>query len=123
VYHYSTTQRRSLHLAAVIACNFSNYLYSVADGYLTQQGVDFNLLKPLILETAEKIQQHAPKAMQTGPAVRHDLAILAMHQNLLAQQPQSEQSQQRQSQPRQSQHIQQLYALLSEGIMQLHEKT
>lgn len=110
VYHYSTIQRRSLHLAAVIACNFSNYLYSVADGYLTEQGVDFNLLKPLILETAEKIQQHAPMAMQTGPAVRHDLAILAMHQNLLAQQPQSEQ-------------IQQLYALLSQGIMQLHNKT
>lgn len=104
VYHYSTQQRRSLHLAAVIACNFSNYLYSVADDYLTQQGVDFDLLKPLILETASKIQHHAPIQMQTGPAVRHDQGILDMHQQMLESQP----------------HLQQVYELLSQGIMQLH---
>lgn len=107
VYHYHTVQRRSLHLAAVIACNFSNYLYSVADGYLSEQGVDFSLLKPLILETAEKIQQHAPIAMQTGPAVRQDQDILNMHQHLLESQPK----------------LQQLYQLLSEAIIQLHNKT
>ena len=104
VYHYSTQQRRSLHLAAVIACNFSNYLYSVADDYLTRQGVDFDLLKPLILETASKIQHHAPIHMQTGPAVRHDQGILDMHQQMLESQPQ----------------LQQVYELLSQGIMHLH---
>ena len=104
VYHYSTQQRRSLHLAAVIACNFSNYLYSVADDYLTRQDVDFDLLKPLILETASKIQHHAPILMQTGPAVRHDQGILDMHQHMLGSQP----------------HLKQVYELLSQGIMQLH---
>lgn len=105
VYHYSSEQRRGLHLAAVIACNFSNYLYSVANQYLQNQGVDFNLLKPLIMETAQKIQQHAPVTVQTGPAVRGDQAILQMHQNMLASQPA----------------LQQLYKLLSDGIIELQQ--
>ncbi|RYY79036.1 MAG: DUF2520 domain-containing protein [Moraxellaceae bacterium] len=107
VYHYSTQQRRSLHLAAVIACNFSNYLYNVADDFLTQQGVEFDLLKPLIVETASKIQHHVPFEMQTGPAVRQDQGILDMHLHMLDNQPQ----------------LQQMYELLSEGIMQLHAKS
>ncbi|XID75619.1 Rossmann-like and DUF2520 domain-containing protein [Alkanindiges sp. WGS2144] len=104
VYHYSSAQRRSLHLAAVLACNFSNYLYSLADQYLNEQGVDFNLLKPLILETAHKSQNNAPVHVQTGPAVRHDQTILDMHMQMLNDQPQ----------------LQQIYQLLSSGIMQLH---
>lgn len=105
VYHYNSEQRRSLHLSAVIACNFSNYLYAVANQYLDQQGVDFNLLKPLILETAHKIQQHAPTSVQTGPAIRKDRAILAMHEQMLANQPA----------------LQQLYQLLSEGISKIKD--
>ncbi len=105
VYHYNSEQRRSLHLSAVIACNFSNYLYAVAQQYLEQQGVDFNLLKPLIMETAHKIQQQAPANVQTGPAIRQDYAILAMHQQMLANQPA----------------LQQLYRLLSEGIISMQQ--
>jgi predicted short-subunit dehydrogenase-like oxidoreductase (DUF2520 family) len=30
VYEIDSTQRKTLHLAAVFACNFPNYLYSVA---------------------------------------------------------------------------------------------
>lgn len=106
IYHYSSAQRRSLHLAAVVACNFSNYLYSVANQYLNEQGVSFDLLKPLILETAQKVQQHAPITVQTGPAVRGDQAILDMHLNMLQQQPE----------------LQQLYQVLSEGIGKLHQQ-
>lgn len=105
VYHYNSEQRRSLHLSAVIACNFSNYLYSVANQYLEQQGVDFNLLKPLIMETVHKIQQHAPANVQTGPAIRQDYAILAMHESMLTSQPA----------------LQQLYRLLSEGIISMQQ--
>ena len=105
LYHYNSEQRRSLHLSAVIACNFSNYLYSVANQYLEQQGVDFNLLKPLIMETAHKIQQHAPASVQTGPAIRKDRAILAMHEQMLANQPA----------------LQQLYQLLSKGIIEMKD--
>lgn len=104
VYHYSSEQRRSLHLAAVIACNFSNYLYSVANQFLNTQGVDFDLLKPLIIETAEKIQQHAPVTVQTGPAIRQDYFILHMHEEMLSTQPE----------------LQQLYQLISAAIIKLH---
>lgn len=103
VYHYSSEQRRSLHLGAVLACNFSNYLYSVADQYLSEQGVDFNLLKPLIVETANKITHHSPVDVQTGPAVRGDHAVIERHVHML------------------SDHydLQQLYQQMSEGIASL----
>lgn len=106
IYHYSSAQRRSLHLGAVIACNFSNYLYSVAEQYLTTQGVEFDLLKPLIVETAHKVSQHRPFDVQTGPAVRGDLAVLEKHSEMLAQQPD----------------LQQLYRQLSDAIIDLHVK-
>jgi predicted short-subunit dehydrogenase-like oxidoreductase (DUF2520 family) len=105
IYYYSSAQRRSLHLAAVIACNFSNYLYTVANDYLDEQQVDFNLLKPLMLETAEKAQHHAPDSVQTGPAVRGDQVVLNTHIAMLESQPE----------------LQQVYALLSQGIMRRHQ--
>ncbi|PQV69323.1 DUF2520 domain-containing protein, partial [Cronobacter sakazakii] len=58
VYHYSSSQRLSLHLAAVFACNFSNYCYDMAKQVVDQQQVDFSLLYPLILETAKKATQY-----------------------------------------------------------------
>lgn len=105
IYHYSSAQRRSLHLAAVIACNFSNYLYTVANDYLDEQQVDFDLLKPLILETAAKISHHAPQSVQTGPAVRGDQAVLKTHIAMLESQPE----------------LEQVYALLSQGIINRHK--
>lgn len=47
------------------------------------QQVDFNLLYPLILETAKKATQNDPETMQTGPARRGDVNILNMHQRML----------------------------------------
>lgn len=104
VYLYSSEQRLSLHLAAVFACNFSNYCYDMAKQIVDQHQVDFNLLYPLILETANKATHNDPKIVQTGPAMRGDQNILTMHQNLLA-------SAQRED-------LAQVYQLLSEQIMQ-----
>jgi hypothetical protein len=73
-----------LHLAAVFACNFSNYCYDMAKQVVDAEQVDFNLLQPLILETAQKATQNDPKQMQTGPAMRQDQNILQMHQQMLA---------------------------------------
>src|SRR6201996_7592800 len=70
VYLISSAQRKTLHLAAVFACNFPNYLYGVAQDLLGAQNIQFDLLKPLILETAEKVQQQFPPDVQTGPAIR-----------------------------------------------------
>jgi predicted short-subunit dehydrogenase-like oxidoreductase (DUF2520 family) len=101
VYEIDSTQRRTLHLAAVFACNFPNYLYRVAQELLADQNIDFNLLRPLILETAEKVQANLPGNVQTGPAVRNDQKTMFEHLALLKYEPEWEQ----------------LYRLLSQGII------
>ncbi|MBS1529539.1 MAG: DUF2520 domain-containing protein [Bacteroidetes bacterium] len=87
VYRVNSEQRRILHLAAVFACNFPNYLYYAAGELLREHNLDFSMLRPLILETARKVQEHLPKDVQTGPAVRNDEKTMAAHLQLLAQNP------------------------------------
>lgn len=79
VNYINSEERKRLHLAAVFACNFSNHLYAIAEELLQEQGLTLDLLRPLLIETAAKAQQHAPKDVQTGPAVRDDKAVLASH--------------------------------------------
>lgn len=79
----NSEQRKKLHLAAVFACNFSNYMYTIADELLSNHNLDLNLLKPLIIETANKIKDNSPKAMQTGPAKRKDKAVIENQLQLL----------------------------------------
>lgn len=76
-------QRAVLHVAAVFVNNFTNYLYTVGADITEKGGVPFDLLKPLIAETAEKIRENAPKDMQTGPAVRGDKATILRHVEFL----------------------------------------
>ena len=106
VYSYSSAQRLSLHLAAVFACNFSNYCFDMAKQVVDAEQVDFNLLQPLILETAQKATQNDPKQMQTGPAMRQDQNILQMHQQMLAQAQRAD--------------LADVYALMSQQISQRH---
>jgi predicted short-subunit dehydrogenase-like oxidoreductase (DUF2520 family) len=87
VYRVSSGQRKILHLAAVFACNFPNYLYDVAEQLLAKHQLDFGLLRPLILETAQKVQDHLPGEVQTGPAIRNDEATMAAHLQLLDDDP------------------------------------
>lgn len=83
VYAVNSEQREILHLAAVFACNFPNYLYHASQQLLAQHQLDFNLLRPLISETADKVQEHLPSAVQTGPAIRDDKKTMAAHLTLL----------------------------------------
>lgn len=106
VYSYSSAQRLSLHLAAVFACNFSNYCYDMAKQVVDAEQVDFSLLSPLILETAQKATQNDPKQMQTGPAMRQDQNILQMHQQMLEQAQRAD--------------LAEVYTLLSQQISQRH---
>lgn len=76
-------QRAVLHVAAVFVNNFTNYLYTVGADITEKGGVPFDLLKPLIAETAEKIRENAPRDMQTGPAVRGDKATIDRHLDFL----------------------------------------
>jgi predicted short-subunit dehydrogenase-like oxidoreductase (DUF2520 family) len=76
-------KRKILHLAAVFANNFPNFMYTVADQILSDNNLDFDLLRPLILETALKAQELKPEEAQTGPARRGDDKILMDHARLL----------------------------------------
>jgi predicted short-subunit dehydrogenase-like oxidoreductase (DUF2520 family) len=80
-------KRKILHLSAVFACNFTNHLYVLAQQVLAPNGLDFNILRPLIEETASKVQSDLPLNVQTGPAIRNDNETLKKHEELLKQQP------------------------------------
>ncbi len=103
VYSISSAQRKTLHLAAVFACNFPNYLYGIAQELLAAQNIQFDLLRPLILETAEKVQEQFPADVQTGPAVRRDTKTMDAHIQQLKDEPE----------------LEQLYRLLSQGIIKM----
>jgi predicted short-subunit dehydrogenase-like oxidoreductase (DUF2520 family) len=79
VYKINDNQRAVLHVAAVFVNNFTNYLFQIGYDILQQENLSFDLLRPLILETAAKIQSHAPAEMQTGPAVRGDAETVERH--------------------------------------------
>jgi len=83
VYSVNTAKRKVLHLAAAFACNFVNQLYALSNDLLAQNQLDFELLRPLIVETAEKVQHLLPLEAQTGPAVRRDEKTLKSHLELL----------------------------------------
>ena len=83
----NSQQRRQLHLAAVYVCNFVNHLYAIGEELLKEKNLDCNLLKPLILETANKAMQFSPKEVQTGPAIRGNKAVLESHLNMLELHP------------------------------------
>ncbi len=76
-------QRLAIHVAAVFANNFSNHLFAVADAILHENGLSFEILKPLIKETVRKIQNHHPLSVQTGPALRNDLSTISRHLQFL----------------------------------------
>ena len=83
----SSDQRKILHLSAVFACNFPNYLYHAAQQLLAEHNLDFNLLRPLIKETAQKIEHQLPVNVQTGPAIRGDKKTMTAHMELLQNEP------------------------------------
>ncbi len=83
VYNINSHQRKILHVAAVFACNFANYMYMSADKILQKEDIPLDILHPLIKETASKITKHKPKDVQTGPAVRNDEFTIKSHLNYL----------------------------------------
>lgn len=101
-----SAQRLALHVAAVFACNFTNHLYAVAAALLERNGLAFDLIKPLVMETAQKIMALDPAQVQTGPAVRGDQKTMDKHLEFLKKDPE----------------WQRLYGLLSEGIQATRNK-
>ena len=100
VYEADSEQRKSLHLAAVFTCNFTNHMYALAAGLLKKYGLPFEVMLPLIDETARKVHELEPRLAQTGPAVRYDENVIGEHLQMLSDEPD----------------MQELYRLISESI-------
>ncbi len=104
VFDISSEQRKSLHVAAVFVSNFVNFLYTEGESICKENKVPFEILHPLILETATKALNISPKDAQTGPAIRKDQDVISSHLELLNKEQQE------------------LYSLLTQSIQNLHGK-
>lgn len=79
VYHADSYQRQTLHIAAVFACNFFNFLLDTSTEILKEKGYALDVLAPLINVTAAKAINSGAFNSQTGPAVRGDLETIHKH--------------------------------------------
>lgn len=84
VYAISSEKRKALHVAAVFASNFTNHMLTLAQEIVRNQKLDFELLKPLVIETVNKALALGPTHSQTGPAKRGDFEILDKHFEFLS---------------------------------------
>ena len=82
-YQVDSKQRIALHVSAVFACNFTNYLFSKAYDICRSNKIPFDILFPLIRETLGKIEEKNPSEIQTGPAIRKDLITIKKHLNFI----------------------------------------
>ena len=98
-------KRQMLHVSAVFACNFVNYFYTIAAELLESKDISFDALRPLIMETAEKVMTMEPGKAQTGPAMRFDKNIMEKHLSLLNS----------------NKDYQELYMSVSKGIFEYHK--
>lgn len=87
VYQLSSEDRKYLHLSAVFACNFANHCYAISQELLEEHGIPFDVMLPLISETAAKVHEMMPKDAQTGPAVRYDENVIGKQSKLLENHP------------------------------------
>lgn len=78
-YSISSTQRQALHVAAVFVNNFTNHLYVQGGIICKENDIPFEILEPLIQETADKIRTLSPIDAQTGPARRNDTTTIQKH--------------------------------------------
>lgn len=89
-YSVNSQQRQALHVAAVFVCNFTNHLYQIGAEICNENKLPFDILKPLIQETAQKIMTLSPEDAQTGPAKRKDTQTINKHLAFLTAENQKE---------------------------------
>ena len=100
----NSEERRNLHLVAVMVNNFVNHIDFLAEKFLKSKSLEMDFIKPLIKETALKLQSLSPQAAQTGPAIRHDSKTIASHIDML------------------DGDTKEIYKLLTESIQKHHQK-
>lgn len=87
VFAMDSEKRKALHIAAVFANNFSNHLFHIASDILGEKQIPFEIIRPLVEKTADKIKQEKPINTQTGPAVRNDERVIDSHIEYLKDNP------------------------------------
>ena len=80
-YFIDSEQRRNLHIAAVFVNNFTNHMYYIGHQICSEHMLPFQILNPLIEETARKVSTTFPVQAQTGPAKRKDENTVARQLN------------------------------------------
>ncbi len=98
-------KRLKLHAAAVMVSNFTNYLYTLAEDYCTNEGINFMALVPLIKEVANRLSSFSPAHLQTGPAMRQDKFTIEKHLESLDNYPA----------------LKKIYRMLSESIIDFYK--
>lgn len=98
--------RKCIHVAAVFASNFTNFMYTSAYELLKEKHLDYDLLFPLMEETLRKAQSGNPAKFQTGPAIRGDSNIINEHIKLLSHNPD----------------LQKIYTFISDNIQAYYSK-
>ena len=81
-------------------------MFRIAHELTDKKNLNFEILKPLILETAIKVQKMTPYNAQTGPAVRGDKKTIKKHLNLLSDQPE----------------LKKIYEIITNSIQNTHDK-
>jgi predicted short-subunit dehydrogenase-like oxidoreductase (DUF2520 family) len=105
-YLINDEQRAKIHVAAVFVNNFVNHMYHIGEEILQHEQLAFDILKPLIRETASKIEVNPPSSMQTGPARRGDQITIDKHVSYLSQFPD----------------FQKIYELMTKNILDFYKK-
>ncbi|MEX2511875.1 MAG: Rossmann-like and DUF2520 domain-containing protein [Cyclobacteriaceae bacterium] len=104
IYEIRSKDRKAIHVAAVFASNFTNHMIGIAEEILQRQGLDFEMMKPLIVEQINKALTIGTKAAQTGPAQREDMETLENHYQFLSYNDQ----------------LAEIYRLISQDIIDVH---
>ncbi|MDC0584235.1 DUF2520 domain-containing protein [Bacteroidales bacterium] len=100
----NSEERKKMHLAGVMLNNFTNYLLTASEQYLTNNNLIFEAMYPLLRETIAKAYSNGPMNSQTGPAIRNNIDTINKHISMLADNPQ----------------LQNIYRLISENIISMH---
>ena len=79
VFYANSEERKKFHLGAVFVNNFTNHLIYLSKQYIDSQKLNWEILKPLLEETINKLQYLDPFDAQTGPARRNDQKTINDH--------------------------------------------
>jgi len=102
----NSEKRLLIHIAAIFANNFTNHMISISNEIAGSNKIDFELFKPLIIETLDKITKINSIDIQTGPSVRNDKNTIKKHLKAL----------------KKYKDFAKIYSFVSKNIQKMHSK-